>query len=400
MNSIELIRSKYKALSPLLNERAKRSWAAIEAKNLGFGGVAIVHKATGMARSTINAGLTELKTGKAISEDKSRIRRSGGGRKKIIDLDPCIKTALEKILDDNTRGDPMSPLKWTCKSLRNLAEELNQQKYKISFRTIGTLLQEMEYSQQANAKTKERRSDPDRNAQFEFINALVKSFQSAGSPVISVDAKKKESIGDFRNSGQEWRKKGNPEKVQSHDFPYKELGKVTPYGVYDVNGNSGWVSVGTDHDTAEFAVQTIHNWWKKMGSKSYPQSTELLITCDSGGSNSSKSKLWKRELSAFSKATGLKISVSHLPPGTSKWNKIEHRMFSFITKNWRGRPLYSHQTVVNLIGNTTTRTGLKIKSGLDLGQYDTGIDVSDDELSKIKIITNKFHGEWNYTILP
>jgi hypothetical protein len=318
----------------------------------------------------------------------------------LTETDETILDDLNTILATHTRGDPMKPLLWTDKSTRSIASELVEQGHEVSYATVATLLGQLGYSLQSNLKSKERKSHPDRNAQFEFINSEVEAFQKRGLPVISVDAKKKELIGDFKNSGQTWRQTGEPEKVQVHDFEYKELGKGIPYGVYDMNSNEGWVSVGTDHDTAEFAVETISRWWKNMGSIGYPNATELLITADGGGSNGSSPKLWKSELSKFSKRSGLKITMSHLPPGTSKWNKIEHRMFSQITRNWKGRPLLSQQVMVNLIANTTTTTGLKIRSELDNGVYNVGIEVSKEEMNNINLTRNDFHGDWNYIIAP
>ena len=402
---MEEIKSKYKLLSPAMNERTRRLWAATEAQTIGRGGVTQVAEATGMSRTTIHAGLEELrqlKKGKAPqpSETSERSRKAGAGRKVITETQRGVMEALEKLVEPVTRGHPQSPLRWTCKSTRQLSKELVRQGFSIGDRKVAHLLHEMNYSLQSNRKSKEGTSHPDRNAQFEYINEQVIEFQKAGLPVISVDTKKKELIGDFKNSGKEWRVQGDPEKVQVHDFVYKELGKGIPYGVYDVGANEGWVSVGTDHDTAEFAVATIETWWKKMGKKLYGESKELLITADSGGSNASRSKLWKLKLSEFAKKYELRVSVCHLPPGTSKWNKIEHRLFCHITQNWRARPLLSHQVMVNLIANTTTRTGLKVKAALDNRVYETGIQVSAQELASIPIKRHSFQPEWNYTILP
>lgn len=400
MKTAQLLRSDFRILKPHLNEKSTRLWAALEAKNAGRGGVTLLHEVTGLSRTTITRGINQIETGRGISRNNSRQRRSGSGRKLLIETDENLVTDLKKILESNTRGDPMRPLLWTDKSTRTLAAELKEQGHDVSHATVAALLEQLGYSLQSNLKSKERKSHPDRNAQFEFINTEVKDFQERGLPVISVDAKKKELIGDFKNAGQTWRESGDPVKVQVHDFEYKELGKGIPYGVYDMNSNKGWVSVGTDHDTAEFAVETIKRWWKKMGSIDYPNATELLITADGGGSNGSIPKLWKSELSKFSKESGLKITVSHLPPGTSKWNKIEHRMFSQITRNWKGRPLLSHQVMVNLIANTTTSTGLEIRSELDNGVYDIGIEVTKEEMNNINLIRNEFHGDWNYIIAP
>lgn len=388
-----------------MNERTRRLWAATEAGAIGWGGVTQVAKATGISRTTIHEGLDELKElgkGKSagVPNDSERSRLSGGGRKPITDTQVGVKEALEKLVEPLTRGHPQSPLRWTCKSTRQLAQELSRQKYSIGDRKVAHLLHELGYSLQSNRKSKEGDSHPQRNAQFEYINSEVTRFQKAGWPVISVDTKKKELIGDFRNGGKEWRPEANPEAVQVHDFGYKDLGKGIPYGVYDVGANQGWVSVGTDHDTAEFAVATIQTWWKKMGKKMYADAGELLITADSGGSNASRSKLWKVKLNEFAKRNGLKVSVCHLPPGTSKWNKIEHRLFCHITQNWRARPLLSHQVMVNLIANTTTRKGLKVKAALDNRAYETGIRVSAEELASVRIKPHAFQGQWNYTILP
>ena len=400
MKVVQSLESDYRTLNPHFNEKSRRLWAAVEAKKAGRGGVTLLHEVTGLSRATITRGIDQIKTGRGLSRNISRQRRAGSGRKPVTETDKKISIGLKKLLDASTRGDPMRSLLWTDKSTRTLAVELNEQGHDVSHATVATLLNQLGYSLQSNLKSKERKSHPDRNAQFEFINLEVLNFQERGLPVISVDAKKKELIGDFKNSGQTWREAGNPEEVQVHDFEYKELGKGIPYGVYDVNANKGWVSVGTDHDTAEFAVETINKWWKKMGSIGYPNATELLITADGGGSNGSSRKLWKSELSKFAKKTGLKITMSHLPPGTSKWNKIEHRMFSQITRNWKGRPLLSHQVMVKLIANTTTSTGLKIRAQLDNGTYNIGIKVSEEEMGSINLIRNSFHGDWNYIIAP
>ena len=400
MIATQSLESDFRILNPHFNEKSRRLWAAVEAKKAGRGGVTLLHQVTGLSRATITRGIEQIKTGKGMSRNISRQRRSGSGRKLLIETNENIINDLKKLLDANTRGDPMRSLLWTDKSTRTLATELHEQGHDVSHTTVASLLDQLGYSLQSNLKSKERKSHPDRNTQFEFINKEVQHFQERGLPVISVDTKKKELIGDFKNSGQTWREIGDPEKVQVHDFEYKELGKGIPYGVYDVNANKGWVSVGTDHDTAEFAVETISRWWKKMGSIGYPNATELLITADGGGSNGSSPKLWKSELSKFSKKTGLKITMSHLPPGTSKWNKIEHRMFSQITRNWKGRPLLSQQVMVNLIANTTTSTGLKIRAELDNGAYEVGIKVSKEEMNNINLTRNDFHGDWNYIIAP
>jgi hypothetical protein len=403
--TMEAVRSKYKLLVPVMNERARRLWAATEAEAIGRGGISLVAKATGLSRTTIHDGINELKTARkggapVLLGDSDRSRQAGGGRKSLSTTQPGVKEALEKLVEPITRGHPQSPLRWTCKSTRQLSQELSRQGFSIGHTKTAHLLHELGYSLQSNRKSKEGTSHPQRNAQFEYINSEVTRFQRAGLPVISVDTKKKELIGDFKNGGKEWRPEANPEAVQVHDFEYKDLGKGIPYGVYDMSANQGWVSVGTDHDTAEFAVATIEMWWKKMGRKLYQDADELLITADSGGSNASRSKLWKVKLNEFSKKSGLKVTVCHLPPGTSKWNKIEHRLFCHITQNWRAKPLLSHQVMVNLIANTTTRKGLTVKAALDNRSYETGIRVSAQELATVRIKRHSFQGEWNYTILP
>lgn len=395
--ALKPIEEKYQTLKTHLNERTRRIWAAAEAQSLPRGGISAVANATGLSRTTITVGMNEIKSPK--SNDTKFIRKKGGGRKKLTEADGNLLDDLEMLIDPLTRGDPESPLRWTCKSTRRLAEELFLKGHRVSFRTVADLLYELGYSLQANEKSREAASHPDRNAQFEYINTTVKAFQKEELPVISIDTKKKELVGDFKNNGLEWQPKGNPEKVRVHDFENKELGKAIPYGVYDITRNEGWVTVGVDHDTSEFAVDTILNWWKKMGKPAYPQAKQLLITADGGGSNSSRSRLWKIELQRLADRTGLNVTVCHFPPGTSKWNKIEHRMFSFISQNWRGRPLVSHQVIVNLIGSTITRTGLIVKSALNEKTYETEIKVSDEELSKVTIKPKRFHPDWNYSIL-
>jgi hypothetical protein len=399
--ALTAMKRNYQVLLRELDERARRLWAATEADRAGYGGISAVAEVTGMAISTIRQGLTELaelkQNADAYNEGR-RIRRVGAGRKTLTSQDAELMGALKELVDSSTRGDPMSPLLWTCKSTRALAQELERSGHPASHATVAGLLEELGYSLQGNRKTREGASHPDRNAQFEHINARVKAFQKRGLPVISVDTKKKELIGDFKNGGREWRAQGNPEKVRVHDFENKELGKAIPYGVYDLTRNNGWVSVGSDHDTAEFAVQSIRQWWKQMGRKTYPRAKELLITADGGGSNGSRVRLWKVALQQFADEIGMRIAVCHLPPGTSKWNKIEHRMFSYITKNWRGRPLETIEVIVNLIANTTTAAGLKIKAALDTGKYEKGITVSDEEMKKVRIRMDTFHGDWNYTI--
>ena len=387
-------------LKPVCDERVRRLVAAGMAQTLGRGGVSLVADATGMARSTIARGLDELGPAATPVEGARRIRRPGGGRKPLTGHDATLLRDLEALVDPVTRGDPQSPLRWTCKSLRQLAAALRAQGHAVSPQTVGELLHALDYSLQVNRKTKEGAAHPDRNAQFEYINAQAVTFQERGQPVVSVDTKKKELVGEFKNAGQEWHPAGQPEAVQVHDFPSQALGKAIPYGVYDLGANQGWVSVGTDHDTAEFAVATVRKWWEQMGAAAYPEASELLITADGGGSNSSRSRLWKLALQKLTDDTGLRVSVCHFPPGTSKWNKIEHRMFSYISQNWRGRPLVSHEVIVNLIGSTTTETGLRIEAALDTNDYPTKKQVSDDELATVQLQHHEFHGEWNYTISP
>ena len=384
-----------------MDERIRRQWAAAEVLDLGYGGVSAVARATGLSRTTITAGLRELKLpAKKRAAEAQRIRRPGGGRRRATDNDPKLIEALEALIEPMTRGDPESPLRWTCKSTHRLAEELTQQDHSIGPRTVAKLLRESGYSLQANRKTREGKQHPDRNAQFEYINEQVQLFQRRRKPTISVDTKKKELVGDFANRGREWRPEGKPEEVRVHDFKDKELGKAIPYGVYDMIHNEGWVSVGIDHDTAQFAARSIRQWWEEMGAKRFPRARHLLITADGGGSNSHRSRLWKIALQELADEIDLKLTVCHFPPGTSKWNKIEHRLFSFITQNWRGKPLVSRQAIVELIGSTTTRKGLIVRAALDTHTYETGIKVRDDELAKVKLTRHGFHGDWNYTIKP
>jgi transposase len=399
---IRQIQSRYRSLEPLMDERMRRQWAATEAQEYGWGGLSAVSVAIGMSRNTIRKGMEELAARKKRPRAKidSGIRKKGGGRKRLTESYPELAEALERLVDPMSRGDPMSPLRWTCKSTYDLADELTLQGHQISPRTVGTLLKMAGYSLQSNRKTKEGGCHPDRNAQFEHIAKTVRRFQRRGQPVISVDTKKKELVGEFKNGGREWQPKGEPEEVNVYDFPDDELGKVIPYGVFDVSQNEGWVSVGIDHDTAEFAVQAIGRWWKKMGRKRYPNAKELLITADGGGSNGSRCRLWKVALQELAVRLKMPIHVCHFPPGTSKWNKIEHRMFCHITQNWRGRPFVSHEVIINLIANTTTRTGLKIRAELDHGDYPTGIKISDTEFNLLNLKLGKFHGEWNYALLP
>ncbi len=401
-NTIECIRQKYLALSPVMDERMRRQWAAAEADELGWGGVAAVAGATGLSRTTITAGLRELRQ-RAEQPDApvpARIRRPGGGPKRLTETDPGLLPALEALVDPVTRGDPDSPLRWTCKSTRRLAAELTRQGHPICPRSVAALLRDAGYSLQANRKTREGGSHPDRDAQFAYINAQVTALQRRGQPVVSVDTKKKELVGDFKNGGREWRPEGQPEEVRVHDFRDKELGKAIPYGVYDITNNQGWVSVGIDHDTAHFAARSIRRWWEEMGAGRFPRARELAITADGGGSNSCRSRLWKVALQGLADALGLRLRVMHFPPGTSKWNKIEHRLFCYVTQNWRGQPLVSREAIVSLIGSTTTRTGLTVRAALDTERYETGIKISDEELAAVQLAPHEFHGNWNYTIRP
>jgi hypothetical protein len=392
------IRLRFEALAPVLDERARRRFAAAEAMSAGRGGVSAVTRATGVARSTIGRGLAELRSGETL--DTSRVRRSGGGCKPLIETDTNLLNDLRSLVEPDTRGDPQSSLLWTCKSLTKLSRGLREMGHKIGRTLVGELLHELEYSLQRNRKTLEGSKHPDRDAQFRYINGCVNKALAVGAPAISVDTKKKELVGDFRNAGREWRPKGSPEEVRVHDFVIPELGRAAPYGVYDIAANAGWVSVGIDHDTGAFAVNAIRSWWKLMGRKRYPDASTLLITADGGGSNGSRVRLWKLELQKLADELGLTITVCHLPPGTSKWNRIEHRLFSFITGNWRGKPLVSHQVIVQLIAATTTKTGLTVRCELDQNTYPAGIKVSDAEIEAVNLTRHDFHGEWNYTISP
>src|SRR3954447_9228313 len=398
------IRQKYEALSPLLHEKAQRRWAACEALALGRGGISLVSVATGLSRPTIRRGLAEINTtqddARESERDRTRIRRPGAGRPRLTTSDRSLLDDLKHLVDPATRGDPMSPLLWTCKSTRHLAQALASLGHDVSHQTVARLLSDLGYNLQANRKTEEGKGHPDRDAQFEHINRKVRSFQRRGQPVVSVDTKKKELIGNYKNPGREWEPEGRPRRVKSKDFPDKALGKVAPYGVYDLTANEGWVNVGITHDTAEFAVESIRRWWSRMGSQVYPGAKELLVTADSGGSNGSRTRLWKVCLQELADELGLRIHVCHFPPGTSKWNKIEHRMFCHITENWRGRLLVSHAVVVNLIGSTRTRTGLRIQAELDTNAYEKGIKVTNEELAGIRLTRDKFHGEWNYAVRP
>ena len=398
MIDIGAIGQRYAALRGVLDERARRLWAAAEAKTAGRGGFGAVLRATGMSSRTLTCGLRDLESGERL--EPGRIRRRGGGRKAATVLDPGLAAALEKLIDPMTRGDPDSPLRWTCKSTRRLAAELGQQGYQVSHTLVAQLLHQAGYSLQGNRKVREGTSHPDRNAQFEHINRRVQGQMKQGEPAISVDTKKKELVGDFKNGGREWRPQGQPEAVQVHDFPDPTQAKAIPYGVYDLGRNAGWVSVGMTSDTAAFAVATIRRWWQRMGQPAYPKARSLLITADSGGSNGARVRLWKWELQQFANDSGLVIHVCHLPPGTSKWNQIEHRLFSFISQNWRGRPLLTHATIVNLIAATRTNAGLKVRCELDRRHYSKHVKVTDDQMRRIRLELDAFHGDWNYTIRP
>ena len=399
---VQWIREKYEALRGTLNERARRLWAAAEARSLGRGGIAAVIEATGMSSATVHKGLKELEAGSSGGEGLApgRVRRPGGGRKRARDQQPGLAKALERLVEPTARGDPESALRWTCKSTRKLADELMRQGFDVGPRTVAKELKELDFSLQSNRKTREGDSHPDRDAQFEHINKKARSFMRRGQPVISVDTKKKELVGDFKNAGREWRRRGQPEAVRVHDFPDPKRNKAIPYGVYDLTRNEGWVSVGIDHDTARFAAATIKRWWRKMGKKRYPQAKELLITADCGGSNSSRTRLWKVALQELADELGLRLSVCHFPPGTSKWNKIEHRMFCHITQNWRGRPLVSYAAIVQLLGKTTTRAGLQVRAELDEHTYVTKEKVTQEQLARVRLKPAAFRGEWNYTIVP
>jgi Rhodopirellula transposase DDE domain len=392
------IRLRWQQTAPLLDERDRRLFAANEAMAHGHGGVMAVSAATGLARSTINRGIREVCSNR--NEVVKRVRRPGAGRKTAVTHQPGLPAALETLIEDAIRGDPCSPLRWVSRSQRHLVKALAEQGFRASQWVVAKLLRDMKYSCQANRKTREGSNHPDRDAQFQHINATVKAAIAAGEPAISVDTKKKELVGDFKNNGRELRRQGDPEKVRVHDFKIPELGKVAPYGVYDIAANHGGVSVGIDADTGAFAVESIRRWWYKLGKPRYPNASCLTITADCGGSNGPQVKLWKRELQRLANEIGLKITVTHLPPGTSKWNKIEHRLFAFITMNWRGKPLVSHQAIVQLIGSTTTDTGLEVRCEIDANLYPKGIKVTDEEMEAINIARNEFHGEWNYTISP
>jgi hypothetical protein len=400
--------ARFLRIKPLLDERARRLFVANEALSLGRGGVTAVSAATGIARSTIDRGMSELKAADRQAADRQaadrqavgRIRRPGAGRKREAVRQPGLLAALEGLIEGAIRGDPQAPLRWISRSQRNIAEALRRQGFRVSQKLVGLLLREQKYSCQANRKTREGSHHPDRNAQFEHINATVKATIAASEPAISVDTKKKELVGDFKNGGRELRRAGDPEPVRVHDFEIKSLGKVAPYGVYDIAANQGWVNVGIDADTAAFAVESIRRWWQRLGNARYPKARRLTITADCGGSNGARVRLWKRELQRFADETGLAVTVAHLPPGTSKWNRIEHRLFAYITQNWRGKPLVSHQVIIQLISATTTDTGLTVTCDIDQGCYPKGIEVSDAEMAALNIQRDAFHGEWNYTISP
>lgn len=400
MDTLQQIQERFTLLGPHLTERTRRLIAAVEAKVQGYGGISLVSQATGLSRKAIAKGLFELETPPLERLPPTRIRRPGAGRKPLVAHQPTVKDALERLIEPTTRGDPESPLRWTCKSVRHLAEELSGSGHRLCSQKVADLLHELGYSLQANRKVLEGTAHPDRDAQFRHIQAMVAEALDAGIPVISVDAKKKELVGDFKAPGREWEPIGCPVPVRVHDFVDPAYGRAAPYGVYDLAQNAGWVSVGMDHDTATFAVETIRRWWRRMGAPCYPQAHRLLITADGGGSNGTRSRLWKVELQRFADETGLSIGVCHLPPGTSKWNKIEHRLFSYITANWRGRPLTSYGVIVNLIANTRTATGLAVTCDLDDNLYVTGVKVSDADLALVQIVRNDFHGDWNYQVEP
>jgi hypothetical protein len=392
------VRRKFKALAPHLNERTRRLWAATEASSFGYGGVSLVARATGVSRRAIQAGRHEIEAEDVLPE--GRVRRPGGGRKSGVFHQPDLPQALESLVEPLTRGDPESPLRWTCKSTRRLSRELSELGYSASSRLVGALLQEMGYRLQGNRKTVEGKQHPDRNAQFEYINARVGQEMRAAEPVISVDTKKKELVGNYANRGKRWHRKGASPRVNEHDFPDPSVPRAHPYGIYELTRNKGFVNVGTDHDTATFAVASIRAWWRAEGGRAYPKARRLLITADAGGSNGPRLRLWKWELQRWADELGFPISVSHFPPGTSKWNKVEHRLFSFISLNWQGEPLVDYETVVNLIAKTTTAAGLEVSSRLDRRRYPLGRKVTDEEWAKVNLVRDDFHGDWNYTIRP
>lgn len=389
--------AKFESLLPHLDERQRRLAIGAEARSLGHGGIRLVARAAGVREGTVSRGVAELDSGQA---PLGRVRRSGGGRKRAADLDPGLRPALLGLVEPDERGDPMSPLRWTTKSTRRLAAELTRQGHRVSADTVASLLREEGFSLQGNSKTIEGKQHPDRDAQFRYVNERAKEYQASGNPVVSVDTKKTELVGNYKNAGREWHLAGEPTAVHTHDFPDAGLGKAIPYGIYDLTADAAWVNVGTDHDTAAFAVESIRRWWNGCGRDSYPASGRLLITADAGGSNGYRSRTWKFELAALAVEAGLEITVCHMPPGTSKWNKIEHRLFSHITMNWRGRPLTSHEAIVNSIASTTTRTGLKVRAELDSAAYETGVRVSDGQMDALPLDRHAWHGDWNYTLRP
>ena len=393
----EVLAAKFQAIFPHLDERQRRLLMGAEARALGHGGIRAVAQAVGVREATVSLGVDELESG---AEPLGRARRPGGARKRAADLDPGLRVALLALVEPEERGDPMSPLRWTVKSTRNLADELTRQGHRVGADTVGDLLREEGFSLQGNAKTIEGQRHPDRDAQFRYINEQVKAHQGTSDPVISVDTKKKELVGQFKNAGRQWRPAGQPEATRTHDFPGDSVGKAVPYGVYDLTADAGWVSVGTDHDTAAFAVESIRRWWKGTGRSDYPQARRLLITADAGGYNGYRTRAWKAELAALAVETGLEITCCHFPPGTSKWNKVEHRLFSHITMNWRGRPLTSHEVIVQTIAATTTRTGLRVRAELDTSAYDTGVQISDRQMDALPLARHDWHGDWNYTLRP
>ncbi len=399
MKGQEGITERYARVAGTLDERGRRAVAASEALAIGWGGITAVSRATGLSRKVIEVGIKEL-SGTVPVAAPGRVRRPGGGRKTTVEKDPSVRADLERLVEPTTRGEPESPLRWTCKSVRKLSRELRAQGHAVSHAWVAGVLHAWGYSLQGNRKTREGDDHPDRDAQFVYINQAAERYLAAGDPVISVDTKKKELVGDFKNGGRAWRPKGQPEEVRMHDFPIPGQGRVSPYGVYDLAANAGWVNVGIDHDTAAFAVESIRRWWHGAGQARYPHAHRLLITADGGGSNGSRVRLWKWELQRLADETGLEIAVCHFPPGTSKWNKIEHRLFSFITQNWRGQPLVSYAVILSLIAATTTETGLTVESYLDTNTYPPKLKVSDDEMATIQLQPDAFHGEWNYTILP
>jgi hypothetical protein len=393
-----VLKRKYKILGPHLNERSRRIFAAVEAQSLGYGGISLLSEITNISRRTIHVGLREINEKRRLPED--RIRAAGGGRKGATQKDPSLPIELERLVDPLSRGDPESAIRWTCKSTQILSGELEKRGHPACARVVSALLHQMGYSLQGNRKNKDGKQHPDRNAQFEFINAQAKKQMRTGNPVISVDTKKKELIGNYKNGGKKWHKKGKAPEVNSHDFPGPDVPRAHPYGIYDLAKNMGWVNVGTSHDTASFAVASIRRWWKSCGRNLYPKAKHLFITADAGGSNGARLRLWKWELQRLADETGFPISVSHFPPGTSKWNKIEHRLFSFISRNWKGEPLVTYETIVRLIAATKTSTGLRVKCKLDKRPYNIGKEISDEQMASINLERNKFHGDWNYTISP